>query len=33
MGHAGPVLALSRLYRRRSTLLAEMVAFLRTAVD
>jgi len=32
MGHAGPVLALSRLFRRKSTVLADMVAFLKTAV-
>ncbi len=33
MGHAGPVLALSRLFRRKSSLLADMVAFLKAAVD
>ncbi len=32
MGHVGPVLALSRLFRRKSTLLADMTAFLKEAV-
>lgn len=32
MGHAGPVLALSRLFRGKSTLLADMVAFLKAEV-
>jgi len=31
--HAGTVLALSRPFRRKSTLLADMTAFLRSAVD
>lgn len=33
LGHAGPVLALSRTFRRKSTLLADMVAFLKSALD
>lgn len=33
LGHAGPVLALSRLFRRKSTLLADMIAFLKAAID
>lgn len=33
MGHAGPVLAFSRLFRRRSTLLADLMTFLQAAVD
>lgn len=32
LGHAGPILALSRTFRRRSTLLADMVAFLKAEV-
>lgn len=32
MGHAGPVLALSRLFRRKSSLLADMIAFLKSAL-
>ena len=32
MGHAGPVLAFARPFRRRSTLLADLTAFLKTAV-
>lgn len=31
MGHAGPVLALSRLFRRRSTLLTDLTTFLKAA--
>lgn len=31
MGHAGPVLALSRLFRRKSTLLTDLTTFLKTA--
>jgi acetyl esterase/lipase len=33
MGHAGAVLALSRLFRRKSTLLADMTAFLKASVE
>lgn len=32
LGHAGPVLALSRVFRRKSTLLADMIAFLKAEV-
>lgn len=31
MGHAGPVLALSRLFRRKSTLLTDLTTFLKAA--
>ncbi len=33
MGHAGPVLAFARPFRRKSTLFADMVRFLKSAVD
>ena len=32
MGHAGPVLAFSRLFRRKSTLLVDLTAFLKSNV-
>lgn len=33
MGHVGPVLAFSRLFRRKSTLLADLTTFLKTAAS